>query len=334
MSIPSVSDNPTRCAIDPITKLPVDFGRNMDHYVAVDGYYRYQEDNQIVICRSPEQQRVFDEYFVVKNYRTATCDSKLWKYANLFKIIGIVASIVGVLVMIVSLVLGGTSSRDGISQVAESSSSGGPNVGLILGGAVAVCGIVSLVVSAVFKKKFKDSIHVSVAPNALLSDAEYEALVLKKAEEMDIAHLGLQKLGLTEDQVREIQPIVLSGKVVKDFSLTVYNKDTHAYHSSTHYVTYLYFTDDQLFVYKVRFDMCCNMQDEWTSEFFYRDICDVSSHTYRNVLTLENYQFEYSTMSFTIITTNSSISFEMDAADHNVESIQAMKRKIREKKNI
>ena len=122
-------------------------------------------------------------------------------------------------------------------------------------------------------------------------------------------------------------------KVIKNTSLTVRNKNNNSLHSSTQHVTYLYFTDEQLFVYKIQFDMCCNMQEEWASEFFYKDICDVSSYTRKNVLKAEDFEFEYSTVSFEIIATNSKIGFDLDGDNENVDSIQAMKQKIRDKKS-
>ena len=142
----------------------------------------------------------------------------------------------------------------------------------------------------------------------------------------------MDRLGLDPDQVKEIRPIVIRDKVINKTSLTVSSEKDRSIHSSTQHVTYLYFTDEQLFVYKIQFDMCCNMQDEWASEFFYKDICDVSSYTSRNVLKVGNFEYEYSTVAFNIIASNSQIGFELNGANENVGSIQAMKQKIREKK--
>ncbi len=279
----------------------------------VSGYYRYQDDNQVVIKRTDEQQRIFDEYFVVKNIKTTTCTSELKKKAKTLKTVATALLWPGI-------ILGA------IGSFADKTA-------LLVIGVLAVIGaIVCNVASSNFMKQFEASIKVTTAPKALMTDEEFEALVDAKIESLNIAQLGLDRLGLDEDQVKEIKPIILRDKVIDEKSLTVRNKGNHSIHSSTQYVTYLYFTDEQLFVYKIQFDMCCNMQDEWTSEFFYKDICDVSSYTYKNILKIDDYEFEYSTVSFKIIAFNSSIGFDMDGDNDKVGSIQAMKQKIREKK--
>lgn len=284
-----------------------------DKTVVPVGYYRYQEDKQIVIERTAEQKRIFEEYFVVRNYKTTTCDSSKKKIANMLKTAsnfmiwpGVAMAIAGFAGNIVAL--------------------GAAGLG------VALVGVGCFIGNHIFNKQFEDGIKVKVAPKQLLTDAEYEQLVNAKIEEMNIAELGLEKLGLDPDQVKEINPIVIRDKVINDNSLTVRNKQDNSIHSSTQHVTYLYFTDEQLFVYKIQFDMCCNMQYEWASEFFYKDICDISTHTSRNVLTLDDFKFEYSTVTFNIIASNSKIGFVLDGNNENIGSIQAMKHKIREKK--
>ncbi len=290
-------------------------GQIQDKVVEEAGYYRKQSVNQKVIKRTPEQQKIFEEYFCVKNYRTRTCDSKLYKKAKAVKngatallVVGIVLSVIGILARTSWLIVVGVLSLIG--------------------------SIVCFIVSNFYQKKFEATKKETIAPKKLMTDKEFEALVEEKIENMNIQQMGLDKLGLDIDQIKEIRPIVLSDKIrIKDQSLIVYSKVDNSTHSSTQYVTYLYFTDEQLFVYKIVFDMCCNIQDEYTSEFFYKDICDVSSHTYKNILKGDGFEFEYSTIAFKIIASNSSIGFEMTGDNDKVDSIQAMKQKIRDKRN-
>ena len=286
-----------------------------DKVESVSGYYRYQDDEQIVIKRTPEQQRIFEEYFVVKNYKTVTCDQSLKKKAKKINLISNFLLVPGIVLMPVGLI---------ISDVRP----------------LAFIGIAGVVISIILKilasktmKKFEASIKVKVAPKKLMTDAEFEKLVDEKIESMDIVQLGLDKLGLDAWQVKAIHPIVFRDKVIKKNSFTVKNPDDHSVHSSTQYVTYLYFTDEQVYMYKIQFDMCCNAQEEWTSEIYYSDICDISSYTVRNVLKDGKFEFEYSTVSFNIITANSQLSFSLDGDNENIDSIQAMKKKIREKKS-
>lgn len=297
---------------------PIDNIGEVDKVEREKGYYRYQNDNQVVIKRNEEQQRIKDEYFVVKNIETTTCDSLLKKKAKKIKAassamlwIGIILGAIGIIGDKTALLVIGI---------------------LVIGIMSVVASIVCRIVNSKLLKKFQDSIKVTVAPKKLMTDAEYEELVAKRIEAMNIGQVSLDKLGLDPDQVKEIQPIILKDKVIKDHSFRVKNKENGSLHSSTQHVTYLYFTDEQLFVYKIVFDMCCNMQEEWASEFFYKDICDVSSYTTKNVLAIDDFKFEYSTVSFEIIASNSKIGFDIDGDNENVGSIQAMKQKIRERK--
>lgn len=292
---------------------PIDNIGEVDKVERENGHYRYQDDKQVVIKRNEEQQRIKDEYFVVKNIETTTCDSSLKKKAKKFKVASSVMLWIGIILGAIGII-------------------GDKTTLLVIGIISVIASIVCKIVNSKLLKKFQESIKVTVAPKKLMTDAEYEELVAKRIEAMNIGQVSLDKLGLDPDQVKEIQPIILKDKVIKDHSFRVKNKENGSLHSSTQHVTYLYFTDEQLFVYKIVFDMCCNMQEEWASEFFYKDICDVSSYTTKNVLAIDDFKFEYSTVSFEIIASNSKIGFDVDGDNENVGSIQAMKQKIRERK--
>lgn len=270
------------------------------------GYYRYQEDNQVVIKRTEEQQRIFEEYFVVRKYKDVT----LKKKAKTLKTVSNWLLWPGIILGVIGFATGKT----------------------VLGVMGVVLVVAAIICKIICNKMMAEYNASKGSPKKLMTDAEFEKLVEDKIASMDIAKISLEKLGLDPDQVKEIHPIILRDKVIDDHSLTVRNRDNNSVHSSTQHVTYLYFTDEQLFVYKIQFDMCCNMQDEWASEFFYKDICDVSSYTSRNILKGQGFEFEYSTVSFNIIASNSQIGFDLNGDNENVGSIQAMKQKIRERK--
>ena len=287
--------------------------------VRPSGYYYHQADNQPVVERSEEQQKIFEEYFVIQNYQTIKCDIKWKKIGKICKILSLCAFVIGL------LLIGG--------YVFNSTEGSGVDNTLIFGAVGMVGGLVLLFVYIITKSIFEKSVSVTVAPKAIMTDEEYEALVEKKIQSLNIKQLGLEKLGLDPDEVKEISPIILSDDVVDEkYSLTVYSDTDKSLHSSTKHVTYIYFTDEQLFVYKLQFDMCCNVQDEYASEFFYEDICDVSSHVSKNIIKTNNKDYEYAKVYLNIIAYNSQIGFVLDGENENVGSLQAMKQKIREKK--
>ncbi len=283
---------------------------------AVHNFYRKQSQVQadVVIDRDEEQQRIFENYFHVLNYRTTTCNPLLKAMADLFMVLFLGGLISGLVGFIFGLINEET-------------------FGIVLGVIFLIAAVVFIILKISFQKKFEQTIKSTIAPKDLISHEEYEELVAKKVASLNLPSLSLDKLGVDDSQVGEVRPIILRDKSHTDISMTVFNRDDHSIHSSTQHVTVIYFTNDQLFVYKIRFDMCCNVQTEWTSEFFYQDICDISTKTDTNVLVLEDIKVEYSTVSFDIIASNSSIGFEMVGSDENLASIRGMQQKIRDKKN-
>ncbi len=259
-------------------------------------YFRYQEDRQPVVERTPEQKKIFDEYFVIENEAFGKTP---------LLIVGLVLLVVGVILALAGM----------------------KTAALIVTGCIAaVIGVICVI--CYFKYK-------TYKPKTVMTDAEYEAFVKKKIEELDVPKLGMERLGLDPDEVREVRPIVLKDKVIVPTSLEVYDSEKGVIHSSTQWVAVLYFTDDQLLAYKLQFDMCCSKRDEWMSEFFYSDICDVSTKSERNILEMgddKKNKIEYGTTSVDIISTNSRIGFVFDSDNPATASVQAMKQKIKERK--
>lgn len=314
---------------------------------AIHNFYRKQSQIQsdVVLERTEEQQRIFDNYFHVLNYRTTTCNPVIKALADLFfKLFlgGVIGGLLGIIFGIVDM------------------EDDNP-FGLILGVIFLIAAVVFIILKVLNQKKFELTIKSSIAPKNLMTDAEYEALVSQKIASFNLYALSLDKLGIDDSQVAEVRPIILRDKTIIETSMKVYNRNDNSLHSSTQYVTVIYFTNDQLFVYKVRFDMCCNLKTEWTSEFFYQDICDISTRTETNVILIdgegsntkeapqaqnkrgmnvsvkpkksEPIKLEYSTVSFEIIASNSTIGFEMVGSNENLASIRGMQQKIRDKKN-
>ena len=260
-------------------------------------YYHYQPDNQPVIQRSTEQRRIVEEYFIVKNVF-------IKKKPVLYAALAFLAT--SLILLIIAF-----SNKEPWAWIAT--------------------GVGGVITYLLFRHYSKS---VIIKPGPMLTDLQYEKLVEEKIKRLNVEELGLKRLGLDPDQVTEIRPITLRDKVVAGHSLLRYDgRDKNKLHSSTQYVTLLYFTDDQIYVYKLQFDMCCDVQEEWAQEFFYKDICDISTYVSRNVLSTRLGKISYSSVKFRIIASNSSIGFEMDGANPNVDSIQAMKQKVREKKN-
>ncbi len=258
-------------------------------------YYRYQDDKQKVIERTPEQKKIFDEYFVIKNDITKKKPLLL---------ISLALFLIGMVFLILFFAKLNTT--------------------------FLIFGIIGLFIGFIFSVIYNKM--VNIYPKKIMSHEEYEKLVDKKIESLKVKDLALSKLNLDPEQVSEIEPIIIRNKVVTDTSLIVYDAKNKLVHSSTNFVAVLYFTDTQVLTYKIQFDMCCNEKEEWSSELFYQDICDVSSLQESNIITCGKDKFEYNFVNVNIISINSSISFALNNAQSHNSKIQAMRQKIRDKK--
>lgn len=261
-----------------------------------DLYSRLCADNQRTTKRNEFQQNLVNKYFIVKNI-----DIK----AKPLMICGLVAVIVGAVLVILYF----------------------PTTFLPL----LVTGSIIIVAGAIMLELYKYGAHKEPPPD-MISHADYEKIVDSAIERMNIKELAMERLGLDEEQCKEIEPIVFRDRVLDNTSLTAVDPETGKIHSSTQSVTLIFFTDEQVFVYKQQFDMCCNRKEEWTSEFFYIDICDLSTYNKTNTYNFESSALEYNELVVSLVATNSEISFCMDGDQARMESIQAMRQKIRERK--
>ncbi len=163
---------------------------------------------------------------------------------------------------------------------------------------------------------------------------------------MDLRARAIEKIGLDESEIQEIEPIVLS-------SFT-YGKGIHAKYdegvmvSNQYAVTWLFFSASQIYTYKYIFETTSDNVWEITHDFFYTDITcfttqkriveDIRTQmTSKGCLkgssedtTKNNYILDY----VEIDVPNTSFSFEMRNSENIERSIQAVKNMLRDKKYI
>ncbi len=276
------------------------------------GYFRFQEDRQPVITRTEDQQKIFDEYFVVPNTRTVTCKSILKKLGLVCQLVGL-AGWVATVALAVYLCIANTADLKWCAVTA--------GVALLVN-----------IAGTVLKKVFIKTIHIDTRPHVLMSHAEFESYVYAKTESLRPEVLSLARLGLSAEEAEGAEPVIIHDQATDDHSLSVIDLAGHALHSSTQHVTYLYATDKQFFVYKLRFDMCCNREDEWSYELFDADISCIESHHIRDILRLTDTDegIERRTVSFRVTAPSASVDFAMAADNDKLAAVQALLHKIRE----
>ncbi|MGM9522256.1 MAG: hypothetical protein ACI3VB_07255 [Oscillospiraceae bacterium] len=179
--------------------------------------------------------------------------------------------------------------------------------------------------------------------SAGLKDDEYEAMVKAKASSIDFKQKALNKIGLDESEVNEIEPVHFEGYLFDDKSAYARRGKDGLWRSSKYQVSWVFFSSTQVYVYQYTFNMDEEGKKESTEEYFYKDITNFSTSsdtvekeavekvsctgkaTYR--------RYNVDTNRFALIVPGDKFYCSMDQNDYTESAIQGMKAKLREKKN-
>jgi hypothetical protein len=177
-----------------------------------------------------------------------------------------------------------------------------------------------------------------------LKDEEYEAMVMAKAKGADYKQKALNKIGLDESQVSEIEPVHFEGCLFDEKKGFAKRGKDKLWRSSAYQISWIFFSSAQIYVYQYTFNMDEDGKKESTEEYFYRDITNFST----SADTVEKWALDdpkgcggsqptYSrknvdTNRFAIIVPGDKFFCSMDQNDYTERAIQGMKAKLREKK--
>lgn len=174
-----------------------------------------------------------------------------------------------------------------------------------------------------------------------LTDQEYESMVQQKVASLNLKNRALGKIGLDESQVNEIEPVHFES----------YKFDNKAYarrgadgfwRSSAYQVTWIFFSDTQVYVYQYTLNMDEESKKESSEEYFYKDVTNfstssesiekesVASVSCNGTVTYDRYTVDYD--DFTIVVPGDKMRCSMHQSDYTQRAIQGMKAKLREKK--
>lgn len=162
-----------------------------------------------------------------------------------------------------------------------------------------------------------------------ISDAEYDAIIAKRLPQ--IKRQGLKKIGLDEDQIKEIEPVHFENFVFDNDSYYKKGEDG-VWRSSKYEVTWLFFSDSQVFLYKKTMSFDEKKDKEATEEYFYKDITNFSTVSETKTITLGDIPLEIDTTQFKLVVPGESFKCAMIQNDYTEGAIQGMKAKLREKK--
>ena len=188
----------------------------------------------------------------------------------------------------------------------------------IIGILMIALGILLLVLKKKKIKAEKDSIP---------TDSQYDSEVSKGL--LGLKERALNKLGLDEDEVKEIDPITFSGYYYKGYDNFKEGADG-LYRTNKYRAVFLFFAKSEVHIYSCVFNTTEDVKREETDVYFYRDIVSVATATEEikfNEKTLYNSEF------FKLTTSGgTTLDVSLRDVDGAQRSINAMRALLREKK--
>lgn len=172
----------------------------------------------------------------------------------------------------------------------------------------------------------------------LITDVEYDEMVEYVVGQFDFKKMALQKLGLDEEQIKEVEPVHFEGYVYDNKVLCKKGVDTK-WRSSKYQVSWLFFSSEQVYLYQYCFSMNDDEKKESTIEYFYKDVTKFTSSTETvEVSVYNNNKDTYETVKinanlFSIIVPGDEFHCSLDKSDYTERAIQGMKALLRDKKN-
>ena len=176
-----------------------------------------------------------------------------------------------------------------------------------------------------------------------IPDSDFDANKVRQISALNLKQKALNKLGIDEDQVKEVDPICLEGPVYKTSTWRRRGGDqTNRY--SAYQVTYIFCSSDQVYDYQYTINLDSDEKKERAEEYFYKDITNFTS-----IDDTEEFEFEVTkggckpstemqrikvnTNTFKIAVPGDAFECSMISNSEIEGQIQALKAKLREKKN-
>jgi len=171
-----------------------------------------------------------------------------------------------------------------------------------------------------------------------ISDDEYEQMIVAVLQSNDYKQKAINKIGLDESEISEIEPVHFEGFVYDKQSL--YKRgDDGIDRSSKYQVTWLFFSATQVYLYQNTFNMDEDGKRERTEEYFYKDITNFS--TVSETEEVASYDpkkgkdvlVNMDSTKFSLVVPGDKLFCSMEQNEYTENSIKGMKAMLREKKN-
>ena len=188
----------------------------------------------------------------------------------------------------------------------------------------------------------KDAIRYFCVDGCLkktLTDEQYSELVKRTVGKIDFRQKALNKTGLDESELKEIDPVTFEGYVFGESGTLSKRGKDDVWRSSRYQVTWLFFSSTQVFMYQNTLNLDEDGKKEKTEEYFYKDITnftttsDTVETSYWNSKQKRYLIENVHSNRFALTVPGEKFYCSMEQNEYTERVIQAMKAKLREKKS-
>ena len=109
-----------------------------------------------------------------------------------------------------------------------------------------------------------------------VSDYRFDDIVSNQIKRVDFYKNAINKLNLDEEEIKEVSPIKFEATPFKFSALHYYGKDG-VMRSSNREFTYIFVTNEQIFVYSYLMNFNNNERKEIAKEFFLKDVINIET---------------------------------------------------------
>ena len=168
-----------------------------------------------------------------------------------------------------------------------------------------------------------------------VKDEAYDQIVMSKLNGLNLRQKAIARIGLDEDQLKEIPPVYFHGYGFKG-ARSRYGADGRA-RTSKYEVAYLFFSSSQVYMYSYTFDLINDSKQEKAEEYFYKDVTNFTTYSETEVITTagctgKETTKNYDTNLFSLSAGGEKFICSISGVADADKSINAMKQKLREKK--
>ncbi len=177
---------------------------------------------------------------------------------------------------------------------------------------------------------------------AKVKDDEYDQLVAQKIQSIDWKRKALNKIGIDESQVNEVEPIHLESYYFDEKNTIARLGADKKWRSSHYQISWVFASDTHIYIWQYTFSMIDDTKKEKTEEYFYKDItnfstanetvekdiCDISC-TGKQKWSHKNVDYN----EFAVIVPGDKFRCAVEDNEYVEASVQGLKAKLREKKS-